>query len=123
LPTNRLCNYLREQCKLRGLSLRSLSINAGLSPGTVHNLLKREYQPSLYTLNQLADYLAAPRPYLWQLAGFLDDMDYDAAITIEDPQLKYHFSRINKLPAPAKALAMSLIEAVILYRERETRSE
>jgi transcriptional regulator with XRE-family HTH domain len=119
LATKELNNFLIEQCESRKLTLRGLSIKAGLSPGTVHNLLKRNYQPTLFTLNQLADYLGVQRPYLWQLAGLLEDMDYDAATTIEDPQLKFHFSRVAKLPASARSLVISLIQAVIIFLEKQ----
>jgi lambda repressor-like predicted transcriptional regulator len=120
LSNRELTDFLRTQCATRKLTLRSLSINAGLSPGTVHNLLKREYQPTLFTLNHLADYLGVQRPYLWQLAGLLEDMDYNAATSIEDPQLKFHFTRVAKLPAAARTLVISLIEAVILYLEKQS---
>ena len=53
----RLADFLLQQCEERQLSLRSLAIKAGLSPSTVHNIIKREYQPRLFTLNRLADYL------------------------------------------------------------------
>jgi transcriptional regulator with XRE-family HTH domain len=118
LSTKELDNFLREQCDIRKLTLRSLSIRAGLSAGTVHNLMKRDYQPTLFTLNRLADFLGVQRPYLWQLAGLLEDMDYDAATTIEDPQLKFHFSRVAKLPAEARSLVISIIQAVILFLEK-----
>jgi lambda repressor-like predicted transcriptional regulator len=110
--------FLREQCKERKLTLRSLSVKAGLSPGTLHNVLKRKYQPTLFTLNQLADYLGVQRPYLWQLAGLLEDMDYSAATTIEDPQLKFHFSRVAKMPSEIRSLVISLIEAVLIYEDK-----
>ena len=59
-----LDDFLREQCRQRNLSLRGLSIKAGLSPSTVHNILTRKYQPSVFTLNKLADYLGVKREYL-----------------------------------------------------------
>ena len=118
MSTEPLEDFLREQCKERKLTLRSISVKAGLSPGTLYNVLKRKYQPALFTLNQLAEYLGVQRPYLWQLAGLLEDMDYSAATTIEDPQLKYHFSRVAKLPAATRSLVISLIEAVLIYEER-----
>ena len=99
------------------MTLRSLSINAGLSPGTVHSILKRKYQPTVFTLNRLADYLGVQRPYLWQLAGLLEDMDFDT--TIEDPQLKFHFTRVAKLPAEARSLIIRIIEDVIIFLERK----
>jgi hypothetical protein len=43
-------------------------MGAGLSPATVHGIINRKYQPSLYSLNRLADYLGVRREYLWQLA-------------------------------------------------------
>jgi transcriptional regulator with XRE-family HTH domain len=119
LSTKELDDFLQRQCRERKLSLRRLSVKAGLSPGTVHNILKREYQPTLFTLNRLADYLGVQRPYLWQLAGLLEDMDYNTAISIEDPQLKFHFSRVAKLPEDARSLVISLIEAVIIFFEKQ----
>ena len=65
-----LGEFLVEHCNRRGISLRSLSIKSGLSAGTVHNIIKRQY--------------------LWQLAGLLEDMDYDEDKTFSDPQLRFH---------------------------------
>ena len=114
---NELTGFLRQQCKERGLSLRSLSINSGLSAGTVHNIIKRQYQPTLFSLNLLADYLGAKREYLWQLAGLLEDMDYDGKTTFSDPQLKFHFARADKLPEAARKLVIRLIKAVIIFEK------
>ncbi|GAH95913.1 unnamed protein product, partial [marine sediment metagenome] len=96
-------------------SLRSLSINCGLSPGTVHNIIKRKYQPSLLSLNQLADYLGVKREYLWQLAGLLQDMDYDAETTFGDPRLRFQFARVDKLPEAARNLIISIVEVVLTF--------
>jgi transcriptional regulator with XRE-family HTH domain len=121
LSTKELNDFLKKQCRERKLSLRGLSVKAGLSPGTIHNILRRGYQPTLFTLNRLADYLGVQRPYLWQLAGLLEDMDYDAAISIDDPQLKFHFSQAAKLPAAARSLVISLIEAVIIFFGKQSK--
>lgn len=121
MATKELEDFLREQCAAKKLTLRSLSIEAKLSPGTVHGILKRDYQPSLFTLNQLADYLGVQRPYLWQLAGLLEDMDYDAATSIEDPQLKFHFNRVARLPASARSFVISVIEALIIFLEKQEK--
>ena len=118
MATNQeLGDFLLQRCKERGLSLRRLSINAGLSPATVHNIINRQYQPTLFSLNRLADYLGVKRQYLWQLAGLLEDMDYDAETTFGDPQLRFHFARVDKLPKAARNLIVSIIEAVIVYFE------
>jgi len=110
-----LADFLLQQCKQRGSSVRSLSINAGLSPGTVHNIIKRTYQPTIFSLNRLADYLGVKRQYLWQLAGLLEDMDYDAKTTFGDPQLKFHFAQADKLPETARNLIISIVAAMITY--------
>jgi transcriptional regulator with XRE-family HTH domain len=123
LSIEELNNFLREQCKAKKLTVRSLSLNAGLSAGTVHNILTRKYKPTLFTLNKLADYLGVQRPYLWQLGGLLGDMDFDTRVTIDDPQLKFHFSRVAKMPAEYRSLVISLIEAVIIFIEREKAAE
>lgn len=113
----KLSDFLREQCKERKLSLRRLSIEAGLSPGTVHNIIKREYQPTLFSLNHLADFLNVKREYLWQLAGLLEDMDYDAETTFADPQLRFHLAQVDKLPRATRRMVISLIEAVETFYE------
>ena len=117
LPTKELADFLTERCMERGLSLRRLSISSGLSPATVHNIIKREYQPTLFSLNRLADYLGVKREYLWQLAGLLEDMDYDAGTTFGDPQLRFHFARVDRLPRAARTLVIGIIEAIIIYLE------
>ncbi len=97
------------------MSLRRLSINAGLSPGTVHNIIKREYEPTLFSLNRLADYLGVERQYLWYLAGLVEDVDY--ASKLGDPRMRFHFARADKLPEPARNLIISIIAAVMAYLE------
>ncbi len=119
MANKELGDFLLEQCKERGLSLRRLSINSGLSAGTVHSIIKRNYQPTLFSLNQLADYLGVKREYLWQLAGLLEDMDYATENTFDDPQLRFHFARIDKLPRAARDVVIGLIGAVIIFLERD----
>ena len=115
MSTNELDDFLREQCQRRGLSLRSLSLNSGLSAGTVHNIIQRKYQPTLFSLNRLADFLGVRREYLWQLAGLLEDMDYDPKTTFGDPQLRFHFTRVDRMPKAARKLVIGLIESVIIF--------
>ena len=110
-----LPGFLLEICKERGLSLRSLSRNAGLSPATVRNIIKREYEPTLFSLNRLADYLGVKRQYLWQLAGLIEDMEYDSETTFGDPRLRFHFAQADRLPEPARNLIISIVAAVVAY--------
>ncbi len=117
MSTNKLADFLREQCRQRGMSLRSLSLKSGLSPGTVHSIIKRKYQPTLFSLNQLADSLGVRREHLWQLAGLLDDVDHDAETTFSDSKLRFHFTRADRLPKAARNLIIGLIEAVIISLE------
>ena len=115
--SHKLGDFLREQCKQRGLSLRGLSIKAGLSPATVHSIINRQYQPTLFSLNRLADYLGVQRHYLWQLAGLLEDMDYEEKTPFGAPQLRFHFARADKLPKAARNLVIGIIEAIIVFIE------
>ena len=120
MPNNeQLGDFLYKQCKQQRLSLRRLSLNSGLSPATVHNIIKRKYQPTLFSLNRLSDYLGVKREYLWQLAGLLEDMDYATETTFGDPQLRFHFARVDKLPRTARGLVISLIESVIIFLEAD----
>ncbi len=117
MSRKRLGDFLLEQCRQRGLSLRSLSINSDLSPATVHNIINRKYQPTLLSLNRLADYLDVKRQYLWQLAGLLEDMDYDTETTFGDPRLRSHFARVDKLPKKTRNLIIGIVELVIIFFE------
>ena len=115
MSTNELANFLQEQCRQRGISLRSLSLKSGLSSGTVHSIIQRKYQPTLFSLNRLADFLGVRREYLWQLAGLLEDVDYDATTTFGDPQLRFQLTRVDRMPKAARNLVIGLIEAVIIF--------
>ena len=108
-----LQDFLRQQCKERRLTLRGMSLAAGLSPGTLHNVINRQYQPTVFTLNRLADLLGVKRQYLWQLAGLLEDMDYGEETKISDPRLKYEFARADKLPEQARNLIVAVLKAII----------
>lgn len=115
LPNNKeLGDFLLEQCKQKGLSLRRLSIRSGLSPATVHSIINRKYQPTVFSLNRLADYLDVKREYLWQMAGLLEDMDYGET-TFGDPRLRFHLARLDKLPPAARNLTISIIEALLVH--------
>jgi len=92
-------------------------MSAGLSPSTVHGIINRKYQPTIFSLNRLADYLGVKRQYLWQLAGLLEDMDYDTKTTFGDPQLKFHFAQADKLPETGRNLITSIVATIIAYLE------
>jgi len=89
-------------------------VNAGLSPGTVHNIVKGKHRPNVSSLNALADYLGVKREYLWQMAGLLEDMDYNTETTFGDPQVRFHFAQVDKLPRKKKNLILSVIEALMV---------
>jgi lambda repressor-like predicted transcriptional regulator len=120
VSTTELDEFLLQQCKDKGLSLRSLSIQAGLSPSTLHNIIKRKYQPTVFSLNRLADHLKVKRQYLWQLAGFIDDMRYNDDTEFGDPRLKFLFARVDKLSETAKTLTIEILESVIKYFPDDT---
>lgn len=117
MAEQKLIDFLQLQCQQRGLSWRRLSLNSGLSAGTVHNIIKREYHPTLFSLNGLADYLGVKRAYLWQLAGHLEDMDYETEVEFSDPRMRFHMARVDKLPQPARNLIIGIIAALIAHLE------
>ena len=112
-----LCEFLRGECLRRGLSLRSLSINSGLSPATVSNVLNREYQPTLDTLIKLADYLEVRREYLWQLAGLIEDTGDGLGGGGSDARLKAYCIRIAALSRPARDMVFRLIDTALDYAQ------
>jgi len=110
-----LVDYLIRTCKEKGLSFRRLSVKAGLSAGTVHSIVHREYEPSLYSLNRLADYMGVKRQYLWKLAGLLKEEDLDDTSNNADPRMSYYFEKFATLPKPARELVTHLIGDIIDY--------
>ncbi len=117
LANKPLAEFLMEECKRKGLPLRRLSINAGLSASTAYNSAGIKYQPFLFSLNRLADYLGVKRQYLWQLADLLREMDYAGETTFGDPQLKFYFAQADKLLEAARNLIISVVAAIIVYLE------
>jgi len=114
LGNHDLGKFLRVQCKEKNISLRSLSIQSGLSPATVHNIIQRKYQPTLFSLNRLADYLGFNRTYLWQLAGLIDGTDGDNDTSSDGLRLDYQFRQIAKLPPPSRNLVINIVETVLV---------
>ena len=110
-----LADYLSRICKEKGISIRSLSVNSGLSPGTVHSIIYRQYEPSLYSLNQLADYLGVKRQFLWKLAGLIEDKDMDDTDKQGDPRMNYYCDKISTLPEPARELIIRVIGDMVNY--------
>ena len=94
--------------------MRRLSFNSGLSPGTVYGIINRKYQPTLYSLNQLADYLGVKREYLWNLAGLLEDSN----IVPGDTRLESQFSRADNLPDNIKDTVIAGIEQILALAEK-----
>jgi len=118
-----LGDFLIQQCKKRKLSFRRLSMNAGLSPGTIHNIVTNKNRPSVFSLNAIADYLGLKREYLWQLAGLFEDMDYSTEITFSDPQVKFYFVQVDKLPRKKRTMILSVIEVLIASFKTEDETE
>lgn len=121
---NKLTEFLLEYCKQKRLSLRSLSINAGLSPGAVHNIIHRRYKPSLSSLNRIADYLGVQREYLWQLAGFINNQDDSSRDAFADQRLVSFSMRFNKLSQSDRDTVINVVGSLIAFLEEngtETR--
>lgn len=112
MPLEKLAEFLKSKCGERGLSLRALSVKAGLSPSTVRNIINRHYEPTIFTLNRLADYLGVRRQYLWFLAGLLEDMDYSTE-GISDPLLKHQFVEADALLEADRSLVISVLKSLI----------
>jgi lambda repressor-like predicted transcriptional regulator len=108
-----LGEFLRKECRKRGLSLRRLSLNSGLSPGTVHNILQRKYQPTLSSLNCIADYLGLDRAFLWGLAGLIQNGHRPAEVLLDDPRVRLHLARLDKLPDETKDKIFDICDVML----------
>jgi lambda repressor-like predicted transcriptional regulator len=118
-----LSEFLAEQCAQKKLSFRGLSIKAGLSPGTVHNIISGKFKPNVKSLNSLADFLGLKREFVWQKAGLLEDMDYSDGTTFNDPQVKFHFAIVDKLPLKKRKVVLDVLEALITSLENVIADE
>ena len=94
--------------------MRRLSFNSGLSPGTVYSIINRKYQPTLYSLNQLADYLGIERGYLWSLAGLLENAD----VVPGDTRLKSQLARADVLPNDIRDNVIAGFEQILTLAEK-----
>jgi len=110
-----LVSFLLGQCRERKLSLRKLSMNSGLSPSTVHNIIRRRYKPTIYSLNHIADYLGVERELLWQLAGLVSDSNPPSGDDFVDTRLKSHFLQVAKLPESSRSMVISIIGALLAF--------
>ena len=115
LHKKRLAEYITKVCREKKLSLRSLSVNAGLSPGTVHSIIHRDYEPSLYSLNQLADFLGVKRQYLWYVAGLLEEDEVEAQSLASDPRLHYYCEKLSRMPDKTRDLVIGIVADIINY--------
>jgi len=112
-----LVDFLLEQCKERGLSVRRLSLNSGLSPATVHNIIRRKYKPTLHSLNRIADYLGVQRELIWRLAGLSDNPGNPHGDGFSDIRLKSYFMRAAKLPKRGRDLVVGVIGQLLPFLE------
>ena len=115
---NELTAFLIEYCRQKRLSLRALSINAGLSPGTVHNIIHRKYRPSVYSLNRLADYLGVEREYMWQIAGFINNTGDSPSDDCVDRRLESYSIRFNNLTQSGRDTVINVIGSLIDFLEQ-----
>jgi lambda repressor-like predicted transcriptional regulator len=114
-----LVDFLLEQCRERGLSVRKLSLNAGLSPATIHNIIHRKYEPKVNTLNRIADYLGVDREFLWKLAGLTGGETSSLEATIDDPRVRLRLEQISRLPKDVRDRLFSVIDVLISLFARE----
>lgn len=115
LHKKRLADYIFKTCKEKKLSLRSLSVKANLSPGTVHSIIHRDYEPSLYSLNQLADFLGVKRQYMWYMAGLLEEEDMEKELLGSDPRMHYYCEKVARLPEKTRELVLGIVADLVNY--------
>ena len=109
-----LADFLTKQCEDKGISLRSLSVNAGLSSGTVHNIVKNKSKPRVSSLNALADYLGVKREYLCQMTGLVKDNSYSPEIfNFSDPNLELLCARVSRLSKKKREIVISVIRVLL----------
>jgi len=109
-----LSAFITRQCKERRLSFRSLSVNSGLSPSTVHNFVSGKSKPNVASLNAIADYIGVTRVFLWRIAGLLEETDNESEISIEDPRVKLIFSQVSKMPEEKRNVILKVVETLIV---------
>jgi transcriptional regulator with XRE-family HTH domain len=64
-----LAQWLKEQLRARNLTQQAAAVHAGVSGGTLSDILNKDHIPRLDILFRLADYFDTPREYLVRLAA------------------------------------------------------
>jgi transcriptional regulator with XRE-family HTH domain len=68
---NELAKWLRGELERRGLTQLQAGVQAGVSQGTISDMLTKGHVPRIETLFRLADYFGMDRVQILRLAGHL----------------------------------------------------
>lgn len=109
--------FIQDIQKQRGLSLRGLARESGVSVSTLSRWLDGKQVPSPQSCKMLADYLSLPTEHLLALAGHLRPLHKEGVETL--PEFREYARR--KYPRELDEDMITMIEDLI--RRRRTRHE
>ena len=84
-----ILNRLESLMKQRGLNERELSLRSGIPPTTINSWFRREYNPSIFTLESLCEGLGIT------LSEVFYEGDSDCPLTQEQRELLAKWSRLS----------------------------
>ncbi|MFC1967937.1 helix-turn-helix domain-containing protein [Chloroflexota bacterium] len=106
--------FLQDIQRQRGLSLRGLARESGISASTLSRWCSEKQTPSPQACRMLADYLSLPAEHLLALAGHLRPLHKEGAEAL--PEFREYASR--KYPEELDEDMITMMEDLIYRRRR-----
>ena len=119
MDTDKLRKVLAQRLKERHFSQRSASLEAGLHPNTLNNIMQLRRVPDPETLRKLADLLELDEDDLMEMAGHRTPRLENDEVP---PKLRTWFHRLNESNLTISARAQDLM-AYILRQEFEAQQQ
>ena len=111
-------NFIQDHIRRRGVSLRRLALESGVSPSTFSRWLRGQQRPSPASCQKLAEYLSVPAEQVLIIAGYLMPLHtMDANSLPEFREYAY-----QKYPEDLDEDMITMIEDLI-HRRRSRREE
>jgi transcriptional regulator with XRE-family HTH domain len=111
--TNDLIGWIEQERERRNWSINELARQAGLSPGTVADVLNQRTNPGLQFCTEIARALNVPPENILRLAGLLPPQPEETATINEFIHL------LNQLPAEEQKELLLVAKAWVEGRERQ----
>ena len=120
---NELAKWLRGELERRGLTQLQAGVQAGVSQGTISDMLTKGHVPRIETLFRLADYFGLDRVEILRLAGHLrtgEELRAEQAFngSAEDYLVQTLVREFRRVPDPWKAEVVAQVQMFVRLASR-----